>query len=196
MLMVSMAWSSLLSLHPFFQHQSITQLWTARLLTTHHHLLILLHFLQTVVNSRYTVHISFGRNLQDLGNGAPAKNDWNILIALLGWNNGTSCPAPLTDANVSPSYTSDHPPTCRHRCTSKILRYQQDDCLNSNAKRQERTQYTCPAEYHGYHRILTFRPRWLIANLVAVTGTTESVSPLQFYQVSKCYARWKPLCCV
>lgn len=47
-----------------------------------HHLIHLLHFLLTV--ARQQVHISFGRNLQDLGNGAPAKNDWNILNALLG----------------------------------------------------------------------------------------------------------------
>jgi hypothetical protein len=66
-----------------------------------------------------------------LGNGSPAKNDWDILNALLGWNMGTSCPAPLTEANVSPSYTSDHPPTCADRC-----RYQQDDCLKLNCKCQ------------------------------------------------------------
>jgi hypothetical protein len=49
----------------------------------HHHLPIhLLHFVQTV--ARHQVHIKFGANLQDLGNGSPAKNDWNILNALLG----------------------------------------------------------------------------------------------------------------
>lgn len=48
----------------------------------------------------------------DFGNTFPAKNDWNNSNPRLGWNNGTSCPAPLTEANVNPSYTSDHPPTC------------------------------------------------------------------------------------
>jgi hypothetical protein len=38
---------------------------------------------------------------------------------------------------------------------------------------------TCLPEYHGYQGTLTFKRRWPIENLVAVTGTTESVSPLQ-----------------
>lgn len=37
---------------------------------------------------------------------------------------------------------------------------------------------TWPFKYHGYHGVLTGRLRWLSDILVAVTGTTESVSPL------------------
>lgn len=40
------------------------------------------------------------------------------------------------------------------------------------------SRLTCRPEYHGYQGIFTFRWRWPIENLVAVTGTTESVSPL------------------
>lgn len=39
---------------------------------------------------------------QDFHKSFPAKNVWKSLKALLGWNKGTSCPAPLTVANVNP----------------------------------------------------------------------------------------------
>lgn len=48
---------------------------------------------------------------QDFGKGSPLRNDLKSWRAALGLNNGTSCPAPLTVAKVSPSYTSVQPPT-------------------------------------------------------------------------------------
>lgn len=39
---------------------------------------------------------------QDFGNSFPAKNDLKRMKALLGWNCGTSWPAPLTVAKVNP----------------------------------------------------------------------------------------------
>lgn len=38
--------------------------------------------------------------------------------------------------------------------------------------------YTWLPEYQGYQGVFTGRLRWLRENRVAVTGTTESVSPL------------------
>lgn len=55
------------------------------------------------------------------GNSLPAKNDWKRINALLGWNNGTSWPAPLIVANVSPSYTSVHPPTYNTMSYSSLV---------------------------------------------------------------------------
>ena len=48
---------------------------------------------------------------QDFGSSFAAKKDLKRMKALFGWNNGTSCPAPLTVAKVIPSYTSVHPAT-------------------------------------------------------------------------------------
>lgn len=53
----------------------------------------------------FCVHWSVSLQIlnQDLGRCFPAKNDLKSVKALCGWINGTSCPAPLTVAKVSPS---------------------------------------------------------------------------------------------
>jgi hypothetical protein len=74
--------------------------------------------------STITVHIQMGIEryyfFQDFGRGNPLINDLNSWRATLGLKSGTSWPAPLTVANVSPSYTSVHPPTFRKHTTHII----------------------------------------------------------------------------
>lgn len=55
---------------------------------------------------------------------------------------------------------------------------------------------TCLPKYHGYQGILIFNLKWLMANLVAVTGTTESMSPLQctMHIVKHCFLFFEQVC--
>jgi hypothetical protein len=92
------------------------------------------------------------------GNSFPARNDTNILNALLGWINGTSCPAPLIVANVSPSYTSDHPPTCKCKEVVK-LPWQQ--------------YRTASAEQQWSNEYLTSCVPWVPADLSLQTKVAE-----------------------
>lgn len=47
-----------------------------------------------------------------VGIDVPDKKALTRVRARLGLWRGTSCPAPLTTTNVSPAYSSVHPPTC------------------------------------------------------------------------------------
>lgn len=56
-----------------------------------------------------------------LGIGDPDKKDLMSVRACFGLWRGTSCPAPLTDTKVSPSYSCVQPPTCvDHHVLKKI----------------------------------------------------------------------------
>ena len=123
---------------------------------------------------------------QDFGKGSPLRNDLKSWRAALGLNNGTSCPAPLTVAKVSPSYTSVQPPTfIKNRKTFHIILHRDFD--NSElgiffVHVQLHFFYmklTWFLTYHGYHGTFVLNFSCEMEYLVAVTGTTESTSPLK-----------------
>ena len=116
---------------------------------------------------------------------------------------GTSCPAPVTVTKVSPLYTWLHPPTYNRGKKKlgdeqitmefcKILIPPFSYCITRKEYQIPKPSVqwlhqnqvvvaislTFPLSYHGYQFIIVGSFRASIEYRVAVTGTTESVSPL------------------